>query len=105
MVLHNIDLNSEAIRDFCCRHRIKELSVFGSILREDFRPDSDVDFLYKLEEGVQISLFDWMDMETELEDILGRKAELVSRRSVEESENAYRKDHVLQTVEPIHIEG
>jgi hypothetical protein len=43
MTAHGIDLDSEAIRDFCAKWKIKELSVFGSILREDLRPDSDVD--------------------------------------------------------------
>ncbi len=104
MVRHNIDLDSESIRTFCRRHGIKELSVFGSILRDDFGPDSDVDFLYQLDESACISLFDWMDMEVELESILGRKVEMVSRRSVEESPNAYRKEHVLQTAEPIYVE-
>ena len=71
MIAHGIDLNSEAILDFCRKWKIRELCVFGSILRDDFRPDSDIDFLVDFEAGAAWDLFDRFDMEEELAGIVG----------------------------------
>ncbi len=102
MVKHGIELDSEAIRDFCRRWRVRELSVFGSILRDDFRPDSDVDFLFSLEEGTPLFLDAWLDMETELANLVGRGVDLVPRHSIEKSENYIRRRSILQSVEPLY---
>jgi predicted nucleotidyltransferase len=101
MIAHGIDLNSEAIRDFCLKWKIRELSVFGSILREDFRPDSDVDFLADYEEGAGWDLFDHMDMEEELAGIVGRDVDLLTKYSVETSQNRFYKKEILSTAEPV----
>lgn len=74
---HGIDLDTKGIRDFCKKWKIKELSVFGSILRDDFRPDSDVDLLVDYEEDAKWSLFDLMDAEQELATCVGLKVDLV----------------------------
>lgn len=102
MMHHGIDLDTPTIREFCRKWRIRELSVFGSILRDDFRSDSDVDFLFALESAADFSFGQWLDMEAELAAIIGRKVELVPRRSIEESDNPYRKRHILQSAEPIY---
>lgn len=78
MVAHGIDLNSEEIRAFCRRWRIKELRVFGSILRSDFRPDSDVDFVADFEPAGRQE-FDVIEAEEELSSILGRPVDLVEK--------------------------
>src|SRR2546423_14036724 len=79
MIAHGIDLNSEAIRDFCRRWKIRELSVFGSILRDDFRPHSDSDFLLDHDDDAEWDMFDHFDMEDELAGILARNVDLVDR--------------------------
>jgi uncharacterized protein len=61
---------------FCQRHCIRKLAFFGSVLREDFRPDSDVDVLIEFEPGQRVGLIRLAGMELELSDILGRKADL-----------------------------
>src|SRR5258706_15880014 len=101
MTLHGINLDSEPIRDFCRKWKITELSVFGSIVRDDFRPDSDIDFLVSWEEGVGWDLFDHMDMQDQLAAIMGRKVDLVSKSAIEESQNRFRKREILTTAEPV----
>jgi predicted nucleotidyltransferase len=64
------------IESFCERHHIKKLSLFGSVLRSDFRPDSDVDVLAEFYPGKTPSLFDMVDLELELAMVLGRKVDL-----------------------------
>jgi Predicted nucleotidyltransferases len=101
MTKHGIDLASEAIQAFCRKWKITELSVFGSIVRDDFRPDSDVDFLVSWDESAEWDICDHLDMEEELGGILGRKVDLVSRSTIETSKNRFRKKEILSTAEPV----
>ncbi len=101
MIAHGIDFNSDAIRDFCRKWQIRELSVFGSILRDDFREDSDIDFLVDYEEDADWDLFDHMDMEEELATIVGREVDLLTRYSVETSRNRFYKKEILSRVESV----
>ena len=75
-----IELPVRALEDFCRRWKIRELAVFGSAVRDDFRPDSDVDFLVTFDEASQWSLWDVIAAEQELSDIIGRPVDLVGRR-------------------------
>jgi uncharacterized protein len=92
---HGIVASKEAIAEFCRRHSIIRLSLFGSILRGDFGPDSDVDFLVEFERGKVPSLFDIAGMELELSDLIGRKADL---RTAEDL-SRYFRDDVVRTAE------
>lgn len=65
-----------ALEDFCRRHRIRKLSFFGSVLREDFGPDSDIDVLVEFEVGATPGLIGLSGMEIELSQLLGRKVDL-----------------------------
>jgi uncharacterized protein len=85
------------VEDFCRRWRIVELSVFGSVLRPDFRPDSDIDLLVRFAPEARWSLFDHVRMERELGEILGREVDLVSRSAVERSPNWIRRKEILST--------
>lgn len=100
-----INIPLAQIEDFCRRWKIKELALFGSVLRDDFRPDSDVDFLVTFEEDTHWSLFDMFDMQDDLKEIMGRKVDLVERRAVERSENYIRRRHILQSLEPVYVAG
>jgi uncharacterized protein len=101
---HGIDLDSPAIRDFCRKWKIRELSVFGSVLRDDFRPDSDIDFLADYEADAEWEIEDLDAMDEELGRIVGRKAELVDRRAVERSPNYIRRRNILRTAERLHVQ-
>ena len=98
-----IDLPKEKIAAFCRRNHIRELALFGSALRSDFRPDSDVDMLVEFEPGQELGLMELVAMENELSEILGRKADMVERQAVERSENYIRKRYVLQSMEKVYV--
>ena len=97
-----IPIDLEKISEFCQRWKITEFALFGSVLRDDFRPDSDVDVLVTFASDAEWSLFDDVDMEEELSVIFGRKVDLVSRRAVEQSDNWIRRKAILSTAEPIY---
>jgi len=93
-------LPKNQIEQFCRRWQITELALFGSILRDDFRPDSDVDMLVTFAEDAHWGLFDHVQMEEELAEIVGRSVDLVTKRSVEQSENWRRKARILNSAQP-----
>jgi hypothetical protein len=90
---------------FCRKWRVAELSVFGSALRDDFAPDSDVDVLVTFAPEADWGLLDHAAMEQQLSDIVGRRVDLVSRRAVERSGNRIRREAILNSAEPIYAEG
>lgn len=98
-----IPVDPEKIQKFCRRWSITEFALFGSVLRDDFRPDSDVDVLVTFAPEADWGLFDHVDMEEELSALLGRKVDLVSRRAIERSENWIRRKAILSTAEPYYV--
>ncbi len=100
-----ITIDANHIEDFCRRWQISEFSLFGSVLREDFGPESDVDVLVTFGENAHWSLFDLVTMQDELKAILGREVDLVERRAVEQSENYIRRRHILQSLEQVYVAG
>jgi len=103
MKRRNIDIPKEKIAGFCKKWKIVELSLFGSVLRDDFRPDSDVDVLVTFGPGADWSLFDHVAMEEELSAIFGRKVDIVSRKAIERSENYIRRKAILETAHPYYV--
>ena len=97
-----IAVPEDGIADFCQRWQITELALFGSVLRDDFHSDSDVDVLVSFAPNTQWSLFDLVTMEYELEDILGREVDLVQRTAVEQAENYIRRKSILDSTETIY---
>lgn len=97
-----VEIPGALIADFCERWKIAELAFFGSVIREDFRPDSDVDVLVTFAPDARWSLFDHVDMEDELARILGRPVDLVSRRGIERSRNASRRRAILESARVVH---
>ena len=93
---------SEELAAFCKRWQISELALFGSVLRDDFGPDSDVDVLVRFLPEAEHGLFEMVAMEEELSQLLGRKADLVSRRAVEQSRNYIRRRAILGSAEVIY---
>jgi hypothetical protein len=90
-----IEVPAEQVREFCGRWKIIEFALFGSVLRDDFRPDSDVDVLVRFQPDAPWSLFDLGDMQAELERIFGRKVDLVEKEAIEQSRNPFRRGHIL----------
>ena len=101
----SFDLPRDRIAAFCQVWKVSEFSVFGSALRKDFRPDSDIDVLITFLPDARWSLLDHVQMQQELEAILGREVDLVSRRGVERSHNPVRRQAILDGAEPIYVAG
>lgn len=97
-----IEIPSERIAAFCERWSITKLALFGSVLRDDFGPDSDIDVLAGFDEAARHTLFDMDRMEGELEAIFGRDVDLVSWRGVERSPNYLRRKAILQSAELVY---
>ena len=99
--LHGINLETSALEEFCRRWKISDLRVFGSILRDDFDAESDVDFLADFDDTIERDAFDHMEMEDELASIVGRKVDLVSRSAIEASGNRFYLKEIFATAEPV----
>jgi uncharacterized protein len=97
-----LPINQTLLATFCDKWKVTEFSLFGSVLRDDFRSDSDVDVLVSFAEDASWSLFDLVDMEDELKVIFGREVDLVLRKSVERSKNPYRQQAILSTAQVIY---
>ena len=104
MAIETLALPADRIAEFCRRWKIIELAVFGSALRDDFRPDSDIDLLATFAPDADWSLFDHYHMENELVELLGREVDLVSRRAIERSENWIRRKDILTSARTIYAE-
>lgn len=98
-----IPLPDVELEELCRRWQVSELALFGSVLRDDFRPDSDVDVLVTFAPGAHWSLFDMVHMQKELESILGREVDLVERKAVEQSENYIRRKRILGSLVPVYV--
>ncbi len=90
-----IDIDREMIADFCRRHHVTKLALFGSVLTDRFGPDSDVDVLFEYDPDHVPSLFDVAGMEEELSKIIGRKADMRTPRDL----SRHFRDEVLRTAQ------
>lgn len=94
-----LSFDREAVAAFCRRHHIRRLALFGSVLREDFRPDSDVDVLVEFDPG-HVPGFRFVSIERELSDLLGgRRVDLVTAKTL----NHRIRDQILQSAQPLYV--
>jgi uncharacterized protein len=89
----------DKIEEFCSRWKVVELALFGSALREDFRPDSDIDVLVTFDPNAHHSLFELVRMEEELEAIFGRKVDLVEKAGIR---NPFRRHEIFKSLEIVY---
>lgn len=89
---HHIPIDQVLIAGFCRKWQVRELALFGSVLREDFGPESDVDVLVALQPNHGLGLSDWVDMIHELSSIFGRKVDLVEKSGLK---NPFRRYEIL----------
>jgi uncharacterized protein len=99
LVRDRIKASSTQIAEFCQRWHITEFALFGSVIRDDFRPDSDIDVLVTFSSAAQWSLFDWVDMKDELEALFGRKVDIADKEGLR---NPYRRYEILRTHQVIY---
>ena len=97
-----INIPKDKITEFCRRNRIQRLALFGSVLRDDFGPESDVDVLVEFEPDARVGFFELYDMEQELARLLGgRKVDLNTSKSL----SKYFRDEVMQEAEEQYVQA
>lgn len=99
--LPGVEVPRVAIADFCRRWKIVRLELFGSAVRGDFGPDSDLDFLYTFADDARWG-WDFVTLGDELAALVVRPVDLVSRRAVERSLNSVRKQAILGSVRTVY---
>jgi len=97
----NILMPRDKLADFCRRYHIRRLSLFGSVLRDDFQPTSDVDFLVEFEPGYPVGFLRLAGMEVELSELIGRKADLRTPADL----SRYFREEVVRAAEVQYAEG
>jgi predicted nucleotidyltransferase len=100
MALTNLEIPSQGLESLCRKWRVRELSLFGSVLRDDFTPESDVDFLVSFDPDATWSLWDLTEMRDELIALIGRPVDLVEREGLQ---NPFRRDKIMQTRKVIYV--
>jgi uncharacterized protein len=108
MLTTQIEPPTEKIADFCRRWGVARLEIFGSALRDDFGPDSDVDFMFTPGPGFQRekAYGPWGrdHMAEELAGLLGREVDLIERSRIERMDNWIKRRHILQTAAPVYVD-
>lgn len=99
---NSIQLPTDQIKEFCQKWRISEFALFGSAVRGDFRPDSDIDALVSFDPAANWTLFDHVDMQAELKVLFNRDVDLVSRGGIERSRNHIRRQEILESAQVIY---
>lgn len=102
MMKPRLAIPEAALGEFCQRWQVTELSLFGSALREDFGSKSDIDLLVRFSPEARPTLFDMVNMQDELSNMLGRNVDLVSRGGIERSRNPIRRRTILESAEVIY---
>ena len=97
-----ISIPKDALASFCRKYGINRLSIFGSALREDFGPESDIDLIVEFEQGRIPGLFGLAGMELELSELFGGDIDLITRAEVEESRNYIRRENILASTEVVY---
>ncbi len=98
----NIKLPLEQIQQFCRRWHMTEFALFGSVLRDDFRPDSDIDVLVTFDPQFNRGLAETLQMRQELQTLFGRPVDLIVKAAIERSENWLRRQHILKSAQVIY---
>ncbi|MBI4608057.1 MAG: nucleotidyltransferase domain-containing protein [Candidatus Rokubacteria bacterium] len=103
MNYRGVQISKDKIAEFCRRWKITEFALFGSVLREDFRPDSDIDVLVTFAPDARWKLDDLLAMREELAGIFGHPVDLVEKRLVQTSPNYIRRKHILSHTETLYV--
>lgn len=101
-IYHRLSISPTQLEELCQRRHVAELALFGSILRNDFHANSDIDILITFQPDVKISLLDLVDMQYELEEMTDRKVDLLTKKSVIDSPNWIRRKEILSTTRVIY---
>ena len=100
-----IELPNEEIKAFCDRWQVIELALFGSVLRDDFHADSDIDIMVQFDPNAHPTFLSLEQMEAELKSLFNRKVDLITRQGIENSRNYLRRQEILSSAQVIYGKG
>jgi len=101
-MVQNFPLSDEEIKSFCQRWQITEFALFGSVLRHDFNAESDIDVLVTFDANFQRGLNETLQIQEELEILLGREVDLIIKSAIARSANWQRRQNILESAEVIY---
>ncbi len=102
MAISMIDLPMKDITEFCRKWQVTEFALFGSVLRDDFRSDSDIDVLISFSPNSQRGLTETLQMRDELQVIFKRKVDFIVKAAIERSDNWLRRQNILESAQIIY---
>jgi predicted nucleotidyltransferase len=102
MAIPAISLPMEQIIGFCHKWQVTEFALFGSVLRDDFRSDSDIDVLLTISPSINRGLTETLQMRDELQSIFDRKVDMIIKAAIERSENWLRRKNILESAKTIY---
>jgi uncharacterized protein len=105
MIIAAIDLPMEKIAEFCDRWQVTEFTLFGSVLRDDFRPDSDIDVMVQFHSEAHPTFSSLDQMEAELKTMFQRDIDLITHQGIETSRNYLRRHEILSSAQVIYATG
>ncbi|NJL37891.1 MAG: nucleotidyltransferase family protein [Leptolyngbyaceae cyanobacterium RM2_2_4] len=105
MIITTLELPIERIAEFCQRWQVTEFALFGSVLRDDFRPDSDIDVMVRFHPDAHPTFRILDQMEAELRSIFHREVDLITRQGIETSRNYLRRHEILSSAQVIYATG
>ena len=105
MTITAIKLPMENIAEFCHKWQVTEFALFGSVLREDFRPNSDIDVIVQFHPNAHPTFLTLEQMEEELKTIFRRDVDLITRQGIESSRNYLRRHEILSSAQVIYATG
>ena len=100
---NRLGITADQLAAFCDHWQVAELALFGSILRDDFHSDSDIDVLVAYRPHAQRGLLEKVAMKEELESLVNRKVDLVSKKAIQDSRNWIRRQNILSSIEVIYV--
>ncbi len=105
MTMMAIELPMEKIAEFCHKWQVTEFALFGSVLRDDFRPDSDIDVMVQFHPNAHPTFSSLDQMEAELKTVFHRDIDMITRQGIETSRNYLRRHEILSTAQVIYATG
>jgi predicted nucleotidyltransferase len=102
MDLRQLNISANQLADFCRRWNVRELALFGSVLRDDFSPQSDIDVLVEFAPDAPPSHIHNLEMQDELSALFGRKVDLVTKKGLKRSRNVLRRNAILESARVVH---
>ncbi|MEL7083152.1 MAG: nucleotidyltransferase family protein [Cyanobacteria bacterium J06597_1] len=105
MTIGKVRIPAEEITAFCHKWQVTEFSLFGSVLRDDFRPDSDIDVMVQFHPEANPTFSTLDKMEAELKTIFHRDIDLITRQGIETSRNYLRRNEILSSAQVIYATG